>query len=457
MSSKEAPRPGLIRAALSGKVTVREAAQALGLSPRQIRRLKARYRKEGARGLLHRSRGRPSPRRLPEKTRQHAARLMQTTYAGLSDCHLTEKLREAEGLDLCRESVRRLRESLKIRPKRHRRPPKHRHRRAPEAREGTLVQTDGSPHDWLQGRGPQMCLMGTVDDATSKFTSLIFRPTEDLHGYATVFMHTFTRYGLPVSFYGDKTSILVRNDPYWTPEEELQGMQNPTHLGLALQELGIGYIPAHSPQAKGRIENRWGTLQDRLVSELRLHHIDCLHGANLYLPEFLEDFNSRFGKAPHDPHGAWRSCPRQRIELALCCRYQRTVARDNTSKIGSRWIQIPPGPGKRSYAGFKVEVRELLDGHMLVLYQKRLIASQPPPRGPFSLAPREHRGSRRLVHPETHENGFQESPRRHDRQPARLRAQGPAGPPTPPAADHPWRKGLPPKRPSTLEGEDIFM
>jgi hypothetical protein len=314
-----------------------------------------------------------------------------------------------------------------------------------------MIQVDGSPHKWLEDRGPRMCLLGGIDDATSRFTGLIFRPTEDLHGYAAVFQQTFTRYGLPVSFYGDQTTILVRSDNHWTLEEELQGRQNPTQLGMALKELGVAYIAAHCPQGKGRVENRWGTLQDRLVSELRLHHIDSLQGANAFLPTFLEDFDRRFAHTPRESQNAYRSCSTRQIELALCCRYRRTVAHDNTAKLGSRWIQIPPGPGKRSYAGCRVELRELLDGRMLAFYQNRLIAAQPQPQGPFNLVPREHRGSTRIVHPERAKSGSHKSTRSLDRQPARPRTQAPAPLPTPPAPDHPWRKGLPPLRSTTQQ------
>ena len=449
MSIKEAPRPGLIRAALAGKVTVREVAQVLGLSRRQVQRLKKSFRREGVRGLLHHSRGRPSPLRMPETIRQQAARLMQTTYQGFSDCHLTEKLREIEGLDLCRESVRRIREALKIPPQRRRRSPKHHHRRLPEGREGAMVQIDGSPHDWLQGRGPQMCLLGGVDDATSRFTGLIFRPSEDLHGYAAIFQQTFTRYGLPVSFYGDQTSVLVRNDDHWSIEEQLQGFQNPTHLGRALKELGIAYIAAHCPQGKGRVENRWGTLQDRLVSELRLHHINSLQAANVYLPTFLEDFDRRFAHAAREPQSAYRACSVRQIELALCCRYQRTVAHDNTTKVGSRWIQIPPSHSRRSYAGCRVELRELLDGRMLVFHQNRLIASQPAPQGPFSLAPRLSPGSKQVGR--TAANGSatpgpsRKAQRKTDEQP-------PKALPPRAAANHPWRKRLLPAPTTTQQG-----
>lgn len=269
---------------------------------------------------------------------------------------------------------------------------------------GSLVQIDGSPFAWLEGRGPEMTLHGGVDDATSTVLALWFRPTEDLHGYAQVFQQIFTRYGLPVAFYGDRLSLLLRNDPHWTLEEELHGAQHPTHLGRVLAELGIGYIPAQSPQAKGRVERLWGTLQDRLVSELRLRGIITLEAANAFLPAFLGDFNRRFARPPQEPTPAWRRPPRD-LDRLLSCRYHRVVARDNTVRLGPRWVQLPPGPRARSYAGRRVEVRELLDGRLLVFADGALLAAQPSPGLNFVLKPR------RAPH--------------HDRPPARRRAPAP--------------------------------
>jgi hypothetical protein len=138
--------------------------------------------------------------------------------------------------------------------------------------------------------------------------------------------------------------------PNWTLAEELQGHQDPTHFGRMLQALGIGFIRAHSPQAKGRIERLWGTLQDRLTSESRLREISTLEGGNAFLPEFLADFTRRFARPPADATPAWRPVPRDLADV-LSCRYQRIVARDNTVHLGARWVQIPRGPRGRSYAG----------------------------------------------------------------------------------------------------------
>jgi len=281
MSRKEVPRAGLLKAALARKITNDEGAGALHLSVRQFIRVKHRFQADGAPGLCHRLRGRPSPRRLPADVRARVAALLQTTYVDVNDCHATEKLREVEGLLVSRASVRRIRRALDLPAKHRRRPRQHRARRTPEARMGALVQLDGSPCDWLEGRGPAMTLHGAIDDATSTVLALHFRPTEDLHGYATVLQQIGTAYGLPLTLYGDRFGVFVRNDAHWTLEEELQGHQHPTHFGQILRDLAIGFRPAGSPQAKGRIERLWRTLQDRLVVELRLRGIITREAANV--------------------------------------------------------------------------------------------------------------------------------------------------------------------------------
>src|SRR5215470_9565044 len=288
---KELHRPGLLKALCAGRVTTRQVATALGLSLRQTRRLRRRFEVGGAAGLAHRGRGRSSPRRLPSEKRQAVTELMTTLYVGFNDSHLTEKLREQHGLLISRESVRRLRQQLGRAPCHRRRPPRARRRRVPEAARGALVQIDGSPFAWLEGRGPELMLLGAIDDATSEILALQFRPTEDVHGYTALFQQLFTTHGLPLAIYGDRLNLLVRNDEHWSIEEELAGAQFPTHLGRMLQELGVAYIAAHSPQAKGRVERLWATLQDRLVSELRLRGLRTLAAAEAFLPAYLADHN----------------------------------------------------------------------------------------------------------------------------------------------------------------------
>ena len=221
---------------------------------------------------------------------------------------------------------------------------------------GRLVLVDGSPFDWL-GTGTPRLLLGAIDDATSTVLALHLRPAEDLHGYLTLLQRLAERHGLPVTLYGDRLGVFVRNDAHWSLEEELQGGQHPTQFGQVLRDLGIGYIAAHSPQAKGRIERLWATLQDRLVAELRLHGIQTVEAAEAFLPTYLTDHNRRF-------------------------------ARDNTVRLGPRLVQIPRGPHGRSYAACRVELRECLDGRLLVDYQGGRLVTASTPAADFVLIPR---------------------------------------------------------------------
>jgi transposase len=402
MSRKEVPRAGLLSAALAGKISNAQGAVALRVSVRQFQRLKRRYVAEGAAGLRHRLRGRPSPRRLAPALRARAGALLQVPYAGLNDCHATEKLQEVEGLRLSRSSVRRLRRALGQLAKRRRRPRQGRMRRTPEAQMGALVQLDASPFAWLEDRGPQLTLHGAIDDATGTGLALVFRPTEDLHGYVTMLQQLCTTYGRPLALYGDRFGVFIRNDSHWSVAEQLRGTQDPTHFGRMLQELGIGFIAAHSPQAKGRIERLWATLQDRLVAELRLHGLTTVAAAEAFLPTYLADHNRRFTQPPGEPVAAWRRPPRD-LPDRLACRYTRVVARDNTVRLGARLVQIPRGPHGRSYAGCRVDVRECLDGRLLVDYQGDRLVTAPAPAGAFILTPR--RAQRRRASTSASEGG----------------------------------------------------
>jgi transposase len=442
VSQKEMPRAGLVKAALAGQITNRQGAEALDITVRQFRRLTRRYQAHGAAGLLHRLRGRPSPRALEIEVRDRVADLLQTVYHGLNDCHLTEKLCEVEGLELSRSTVRRIRLAQGVPPKRRRRPRRHRRRRTPAPQLGALVLLDGSEHDWF-GPGRPSMLLAALDDATGALLALQFRPAEDLHGYLLLLRRLAARYGLPLRLYGDRLNVFIRNDAHWTLEEELRGEQAPTHFGQVLRDLGIGYIAAGSPQAKGRIERLWDTLQDRLVVELRLRGLTTPAAAEPYLPEFLADYNRRFARPPAEALAVWRQPPRDFAEL-LSCRYARVVARDHTVRVARRRLDIPPGPGGRSYAGCQVEVRECLDGRFLALYQSRRLAEQPSPGPEFVLLPRHQtRGHRLSASPSPSRQGgrylgIPETGRSRATRPRSL----PAARQAPPAATHPWRRAF---------------
>jgi transposase len=445
MSRKEVPRPGLVTLALTGQITNQQGAASSRLTIRQFQRVKARYRAEGLRGLLHRRRGQPSPRALASPLRVRVAELLQSIYRDVNDCHATEKLREVDGLAVSRASVRRIRRALGLPAKHRRRPRQHRGRRTPAPRRGALVLLDGSQFAWLEDRGPTMTLLGAIDDASGSVVALYFRPTEDLHGYVTLLGQLAARHGLPLVLYGDRLNVFVRNDRHWSLEEELQGAQHPTHFGRILHDLGIGYIAAGSPQAKGRIERLWRTLQDRLVVELRLQGLATLEAANAFLPEFRADYNRRFAHPAADPTPAWRRPPPD-LANVLSCRYPRLVARDNTVRLGTRWAQIPRGPHGRSYAGCRVEARECLDGRRLVYGQGGvLLARQPWPGPEFVLRPRRAsrggpgqrlgasqrasaRGGRALPTPRNRASSRPTSSASRSTRPAR------------PAGTHPWRQ-----------------
>lgn len=292
-----------------------------------------------------------------------------------------------------------------------------------------------------------MTLLGAIDDATGDILALYFRPTEDLHGYVTLCQQLFTTHGLPLALYGDRLNVLVRNDRHWSLAEELQGTRQPTHFGRILQELAVGYLGAHSPQAKGRIERLWQTLQDRLVSELRLAGISSLEAANAFLPAFIADYNRRFRVAPAVPTGAWRRPPRD-LDRILSCRYACRVARDNTVTLGARWVQLPRAPHGASYVDRRVEIRELLDGRMLVFAEGRLLATQPAPPGAFTLKPRRAPSADR---PRARARGGAQLPQERRSSPDPLpiyppKFYPPKSTPTAPAhrwhppADHPWRR-----------------
>jgi transposase len=360
-----------------GELTVGEAAQVLGLSARQVRRVRRAVKKRGAQGVVHGNTGRVAANRLAEKIRHRIVELRRKKYDGFNDHHFTEKLTELEGVEVSRSSVQRVLRGAGIGPPRKRRPPRHRRRRERKAQAGLMLLWDGSRHDWLEGRGPMLCLMGSVDDASGELLAgAHFVEQECAAGYLTVLKAIAEEKGLPWSAYMDQHGSLRRNDEHWTLEEELRGEQDPTQVGRALKSLGIEVIYALSPQAKGRVERLWGTLQDRLVSELRLAGATTAAEANAVLERFRPDYNRRFAVSPLNPASAWRAV-RRGIDLDRVCSfyYEATVYNDNTVRLGGMVIDIPPGPRQRGYAHARVEVRQLLDGSWRVYFHEALIAT----------------------------------------------------------------------------------
>jgi transposase len=367
LSQKELQRVAVISSCVKGDLACARAAALLDLTPRHVKRLKSRLRQGGEAALAHASRGRPSHRRLPQRVRDRILQLARTTYAGFNDHHLCEKLVEKEGLSLGRETLRRLLRSAGIGSPRKRRAPTHRQRRLPRAREGEMLLLDASLHRWLEDRGPQLTLLGFLDDATGKVLVAEFFPTEDARGYFRLLHRLLRRFGVPISFYGDRHGVFVRNDDHWSVQEQLAGRREPTQFGRALQQLGVTYIAAQSPQAKGRIERLWGTFQDRLTSELRLAGANDLDTANQVLRRFLPDYNRRFGRAPREIEKAWRPAP-ENLDRICCFQHLRSVSNDNVVQWDGRRFQIPPQPQRFSFAGAQVQLYESLEGKVSIYY-----------------------------------------------------------------------------------------
>jgi transposase len=367
LSQRELQRVEVISRCVQGHLACARAAELLDLSPRQIKRLKARYRLGSAAALAHANRGRPSHRRLPLRIRQTILRLARTRYAGFNDHHLCEKLSEQEGFSLSRETLRRLLRAAGIGSPRQRRPPAHRQRRLRSAREGELVQLDGSSHAWLEGRGPQLTALGLQDDASGKILAAEFFFSETSQGYFRLLHSLLRRCGVPLAFYGDRSGVFIRNDDHWSIDEQLAGQRQPTQFGRALEQLGITFIAAQSPQAKGRIERLWGVLQDRLTSELRLAGACDLPSANRVLRRFVTDYNRRFARPPRDGAKAWRLAP-ENLERICCFTHQRVVSNDNVVQWDGHCLQIHPQPRRFSFAGPKVQLHHALDGQIALYY-----------------------------------------------------------------------------------------
>lgn len=373
LTMQDEKRLDVIQRVYRSELTVKQAALVMGVSERQCYRVKARVGKAGAKGVVHGNRGRACKGKIKEKVIRRVVELARGKYKDFNDHHLTEKLKEQEQIDLSREKVRRILRAEGIASPRKRRGIKHRSRRERRAAEGMMLQVDGSPHDWLQGRGPRLCLIGAIDDATSKVMGAFFAPAESSWGYFTLFSDTFREYGLPQSIYTDCHSVFW-TDREPTLEEQLINKKPTTEVGRGLAELGVTLILAHSPQAKGRIERLWNTFQDRLVSELRLAKAKTMEQAQVVLERYIAVYNRKFSK-PAKAESAWRKVSSLEIERALCFKQQRTVAKDNTIAFEGTVLQIPRTSPFRSYANKRIDVHVLLDGAVEVFYKTEKIAA----------------------------------------------------------------------------------
>lgn len=431
LTQKEQQRLHVVAEVEAGRWSAEQAAEVLGVSVRHVWRLKARYRVGGAAAFMHGNRGRASQHRLSEELRQRVLALSAGPYVDCNDSHLSELLLLHHGIAISRASIQRLRRQAGQKPKQRRRPPRHRSRRDRRPQEGMLLQVDGSPYHWFGPDLPACSLVAGIDDATGKVPVALFREQEDAQGYFLLLKQLLPRHGIPLELYHDRHGIFQPNTraPF-SIEEQLQGRRQPTQFGRALEELGVAPVVAHSPEAKGRIERLWRTFQDRLTFELRLAAIKDIKAANRFLPSFLKRYNARFAVKAQEPGIVYRPLdPDLDLDRVLSFRYQRVVARDNTVRLGGRIIQIPPGPGRRSYFAARVWVHELLDGSLGVWYQGRWLARTSARGANVTLRARK----RALPKPER-----PPAPPRLPLEAQPVRAQTPWKPPQ----DHPWRRPL---------------
>lgn len=319
MSRKDVDRLAIIQQVQSKQISQITAAKQLGISARQVRRLEERYEQEGAAGLISKYRDKPSNHQIATSKISQALELLRSTYFGFGPTFAAEKLLEQHQLKFSVERLRQLMLANGLWTQRKRRAINHHQMRPRRSRFGELVQMDGSPHDWFEGRGEKCCLLVFIDDATSKIVAMLFAPHECTQAYFDAIENYIKCYGRPIAFYSDKHGIFRVN-----ALEATEKSTGDTQLSRALNELDIELICANSPQAKGRVERANKTLQDRLVKEMRLRGISTIEDANAYLPEFIDKHNQRFAKEPASSIDAHRQGIPEKDVLQLIFSHQTT-------------------------------------------------------------------------------------------------------------------------------------
>jgi len=369
MSQKEVRRAGLIEQILERKLTQQKVAEMLDLSDRQVRRLVKVVRKEGLEGLIHKNRGMEGNRGLCKRIRKKVLKIYAKKYHDFGPTLASEKLLELDKIRVDHDTMRRwlLEEGIKYEWQRRKRP----HRKWRERKEcfGEMVQMDGSHHDWLEGRGPELVLMGYVDDATGEKYAKFYLYEGTVPAMGS-FKGYAEEYGVPQSVYLDKHST-YKTTRHQTIFEELKDEQALTQFERAMKELGVRVIHAHSAPAKGRVEKFFKTMQDRLIKEMRLANIKTLEEANKFLAKFLAKYNKRFRVAAKNPTNVHRKCPSKNIlDSILCIKEQRTLRKDSTVYYESRVFLITNRITRRARY---VEVEERLDGSIRIKYKGRYL------------------------------------------------------------------------------------
>ncbi|GIP36717.1 ISNCY family transposase [Paenibacillus sp. J2TS4] len=370
MSRAELKKIYVVEKIIDGLMTNSEGAMTLGISVRQMIRLKNKYKAEGAPGIAHKNRGRKPVHALSDEMKDRTAELYTSKYHGSNSCHFAELLQEHEDIQLSSSSVRRILLAKGLKQAKQRRRTAHQPRQR-RAQAGMLWQIDATPYAWLEDRAPAFALHAAIDDATGIVVGAVFRPNECREGYSLVMQQGMTKYGVPLGLYSDRHTIFRSPNEKLTVEQELAGESKPlSNFGKAMAELGIEHIQALSPQAKGRIERLWVTFQDRLVIELRLLGITTMEAANEALPLLIQKHNQRFAVAPRSSEPAYMELSEDiRLEHVFTVREYRTLGAGQTLSYGGNTYTFAESLPQHFPVKTVVEVRETLTGDVLVWHQ----------------------------------------------------------------------------------------
>ena len=373
MSVREADRISILDRLKAKQITQKEAAQMLGISVRQTRRVEKRYREQGMAGLVHRSRHRASNNKTSQAEAQKAIGLIKKHYSDFGPTLAHEKLKEHHGIGF---SLERLRQAMIAeglwKPKFRRKPRIHQMRQR-RAAEGELVQLDGSPHHWFEGRGEigECTLLVYIDDATGKLKHLQFAESETTLAYFQATREYLEKHGKPLAWYIDRHGVFRVNSRRGGMAE-VSDSNGLTQFGRAMKELRIEMIFANTPQAKGRVERVNQTLQDRLVKELRLRGICTIEAAGEYLPEFMEAYNRKFAVKPKNSTNAHRPLtPSDRLDQVFTKQTTRVLSKNLTLQYQNKLYQIQTRRPSYAMRNARVLIREGRDGRMSIEYQKR--------------------------------------------------------------------------------------
>jgi transposase len=369
MSVRERERAFLVRRCVAGHLGQREASERLGISVRQMKRLVRAWRRDGDAGLVSRQRDRPSHRRMSEERRALIGCLLREKYADFGATLAAEKLLELDGIKVSAEMVRRIQIGLGLWRPKTRRAKRVFQLRERRPRFGELIQIDGSPHDWFEGRGPRCTLIVFIDDATSRLTALRFAPVESGKAYLEALRDQVLRHGCPLAFYSDRHGIFRVN------AKDARSGDGKTEFGRVVERLKITLINALTPQAKGRVERANQTLQDRLIKEMRLRNISSIEAAQAFVPSFILTWNEKFAVEASDKTPAHRPWTKtgDDLDLVLARQEERVLSKALTfSYGGTKYCVKTQGPGT-AMRGAKVTVHHFTDGRLRFFYKERVL------------------------------------------------------------------------------------